>query len=151
MKKICFLFSIVFFASNFVFSQIKLADIVGVYQNCLIGCETYKLNADFTFDFLSSGDLDGGRTKGTWEFIGANKILIKFPKDEIESIQSDSSDSTVILDSNVTIQRPFPTNINFTKVIKDKQLCNLDDDGQITYCSKKVKNKKVKKLFPEEK
>lgn len=60
------------------FSQGNLSKIVGIYQYCDFPCRTIKLNADFTFDTLLSGDLFNNlRAKGIWKFAGKNKIYLK--------------------------------------------------------------------------
>ena len=62
-----------------VLSQSK--NIYGAYLRCEFVCTAIKINPDFTFYHLLDGDLfNGKRTKGTWKFIGENKIKAESPK-----------------------------------------------------------------------
>ena len=62
-----------------VLSQSK--NIYGTYLRCGFVCTAIKINLDFTFDHLLDGDLfNGKRTKGTWKFVGENKIKAESPK-----------------------------------------------------------------------
>ncbi len=56
--------------------------IYGAYQDCPFHCGTIKINPDFTFEYRLNGDLyNDERYKGTWKFIGRNKIKATSPED----------------------------------------------------------------------
>lgn len=81
MRWFFLLFNIILFAVNSNYSQNTLSKFDGAYQWCPFPCETYKINADFTFDYLLDGDLfNNERAKGTWRFVGENKIHLQTPK-----------------------------------------------------------------------
>ncbi len=47
----------------------------GAYQICPFACEAVQINTDFTFMHRLNGDLFNDiRTKGTWQFVGKDKI-----------------------------------------------------------------------------
>jgi hypothetical protein len=56
--------------------------IYGAYQVCPFHCWTIKINRDSTFEYRLNGDLfNDERYKGTWRFIGKNKIKANSPED----------------------------------------------------------------------
>jgi hypothetical protein len=55
--------------------------IYGAYQDCPFHCRTIRINPDFTFDYRLEGDLYNVRAKGTWKFIGKNRIRATIPED----------------------------------------------------------------------
>jgi hypothetical protein len=63
-------------------SSAQSSSIFGAYQDCPFYCRTIKINPDFTFEHVSDGDLfNDERIKGTWKFIGRNKIKATSPED----------------------------------------------------------------------
>jgi len=115
-----------------------------------------KLNADKTFEFLNQGEFGVGRLKGTWEFVGENKIRIKAKSEEFKSsldkepIRPDNSGVIVTPDSSATIDQPYPTEIDEILIFKGKKLCSLDEEGNVRFCYRKLSNKTAKKLFSKE-
>src|SRR5215475_11651965 len=82
MKKalITFALAVLFACSSQSYGQ-YLA-IYGAYQDCPFHCRTIRINADFTFEYRLDGDLfNDERYKGTWRFIGRNKIRATSPED----------------------------------------------------------------------
>jgi hypothetical protein len=58
------------------------ATIYGAYQDCPFHCRTIRINPDHTFDYRLNGDLyNDQRYRGTWKFIGQNKIKANSPVD----------------------------------------------------------------------
>ena len=56
--------------------------IYGAYQDCLFHCRTIKINPNHTFEYRLNGDLyNDERVKGTWKFVGRNKIRATSPVD----------------------------------------------------------------------
>ncbi len=158
MNKFLFSFSVILLLFGQVFSQNNAQKFVGIYKDCPFHCTIYKLNSDFTFEYLSVGDIYNGRTKGIWKLSESNKIILNFPKIENESNTAgkaktenaapDKNDVIVIPDSDTTIDYGFPVNISYTFILKNKSLCELDEDGKTTFCYKKVKVSEAEKLFP---
>lgn len=63
-------------------SSAQSPSVYGAYQDCPFHCRTIKINTDFTFEYRLSGDLfNDERYKGTWRFIGKNKIRATSPED----------------------------------------------------------------------
>jgi len=78
MGKFLFLSFIILLSASQIFSQNNQRKIAGAYQWCPFECETFKLNDDFTFDYIIDGDLFyNRRTKGVWKFVGKNRIHLK--------------------------------------------------------------------------
>jgi hypothetical protein len=47
----------------------------GAYEDCPFACLTIQINPDFTFVYRLNGDLfNDQRTKGTWQFVGEDRI-----------------------------------------------------------------------------
>ena len=60
----------------------KQSTIYGAYQDCPFHCRTIRINRDYTFEYRLNGDLyNDERHKGTWKFIGRNKIRATSPPD----------------------------------------------------------------------
>ncbi len=68
-------------AANTVQVLAQSQSIFGVYKQCPFACRFIKINRDFTFEQLLDGDLfNNERTKGTWRFVGENKIKAESPR-----------------------------------------------------------------------
>lgn len=93
---ILFLFILLAVCQFSVYSQKPAEKIAGVYQFCPFHCEAYRLNTDFTFDYLIDGDLyNDERSSGTWEFVGTERIRLKLEpvsKKLIQSVEEKSGD-----------------------------------------------------------
>ena len=64
------------------YSSAQSPSIYGAYQDCPFHCRTIRINPDFTFEYRLNGDLyNDERYKGTWKFIGRNKIRATSPED----------------------------------------------------------------------
>jgi hypothetical protein len=73
LKPITVLLILLVVSSVQVLAQSK--NFYGAYQDCPFACETIQINPDFTFVHRLNGDLFNDiRTKGTWQFIGKDKI-----------------------------------------------------------------------------
>jgi hypothetical protein len=101
MKQMRFtLLNVAFFLLFACFSQsyAQSPSIYGAYQTCPFHCETIKINSDFTFEYRVNGDLfNDERYKGTWKFVGRNKIRATSPEDHsnlqvIEKISNRAND-----------------------------------------------------------
>jgi hypothetical protein len=68
--------SLIIWLTIFVISAAgQSSKIFGVYGQCPFACRYIQINSDHSFEELLTGDLfNGQRKKGTWEFIGKNKI-----------------------------------------------------------------------------
>ncbi len=73
LKSISVLLILFVFGGVQVLAQSK--SLYGAYQDCPFACETIQINSDFTFVHRLNGDLFNDiRTKGTWQFVGKDKI-----------------------------------------------------------------------------
>jgi len=84
--------------------------IYGVYQTCPFHCRTIKINSNHTFEYRLNGDLyHDERYKGTWVFVGRNKLratspIERSPLKVIEKPRPDAGDySVLVLDPNVGV------------------------------------------------
>lgn len=160
MKIIFALLLVIFCFAGFAFSQTKPSKIVGVYQWCPFPCQTIKLNADFTFDYLLDGDLfNNERAKGIWKFVGKNKIYLKtFEKPlDIKVEEKGENEAKIIniqfLDQMGAVfnKTEFVINENkyvsdengFCKIPKTKTLSILYRDRKTAY---DIKNKTASEL-----
>ena len=122
MKRFFLLLSFTLLMNICVLSQNNSSKIAGAYQFCPFPCETYKINADFTFDYLLDGDLfNNERTKGTWQFVGENKIYLKTLNENrklIYKVTEEIDESKVkilvqILDINGAVFPGIPVKLNY--------------------------------------
>ena len=132
MKKALFL--ILIFTCS-IYSQINSSEIAGAYQWCPFPCETYKINTDFTFDYLLDGDLfNNERAKGTWQLIGENKIHLKTPERKIvHKVTEESGEKTdsIVIQVKDTAGALFPgITIKTTNKGKEYQLIT-DETGLV--------------------
>ncbi|MCY7346384.1 MAG: hypothetical protein LH614_09225 [Pyrinomonadaceae bacterium] len=69
-------------------------NIFGVFKQCPFACRFIKINRDFTFEQLLDGDLfNHERTKGTWKFVGDNKIKAQSPRPSGEPQVKETSEN----------------------------------------------------------
>ena len=114
----------------------------GVYQWCLVRCETIKINNDFTFEFLfEKKDLYRGILSGKWKIVGQNKIKLE-AKDEERIKQFEILEK----ESQITIDPAYPTEIDCEFIFKKNKLCGLFN-GEIYSCYKRLNKTEAKKLF----
>lgn len=82
MKFILITVALALLLACFSQSYAQSASIYGAYQDCPFHCQTIKINPDFTFEYRLDGDLyNDERYRGTWKFIGSNKIKATSPED----------------------------------------------------------------------
>lgn len=84
--------------------------IYGAYQDCPFHCRTIRINPNHTFEYRLNGDLyNDQRYKGTWRFIGRNKLKANSPVDRsplkvVEKPRAGATDySVLVLDPNGAI------------------------------------------------
>lgn len=167
MNKFLFLVLIFFLFVSQLFSQNIPQKIAGAYQWCPFPCETIKLNQDFTFDYLLDGDLfNNERTKGTWKFVGENKIYLKSPERKlvykIIEEQNENADKILIqvIDFNGAVFPGIPIKIKSQErekqfVTNENGTCEIPNTDEITFDwmrfseSYKIENPKTNKLTVE--
>ena len=83
--------------------------IFGVFKQCPFACRFIKINRDFTFEQLLDGDLfNNERTKGTWKFVGDNKIKAQSPRPSGEPQVKETSENrnnflVIVVDSSSAV------------------------------------------------
>lgn len=82
MKLNCFPAALILLFTCVAQSSAQSSSIYGAYQDCPFYCRTIRINRDYTFEYVSDGDLfNDERIKGTWKFIGRNKLKATSPED----------------------------------------------------------------------
>lgn len=148
MKRISLLFLILFCFYSFAFSQANVSKIVGAYQRCPFHCETFKLNADYTFDSILDGDLFNDiRAKGTWKFIDKDKIHLKTEEKllevKVEEKSGEQSDKIKIrtIDDNGAIYPYIKIQANKKEFVTDENgFVEIPKTDEITISYQHLKN-----------
>ena len=118
---------------SFTFASVSVAQqptIYGTYRDCPFHCRTVRINPNHTFEYRLNGDLyNDERYKGTWKFVGHNKLKANSPVDRtpLKVIEKPKANgayySVLVLDPNgaivsgavisgLTDRRPFSVTTN---------------------------------------
>ncbi|HEY0430079.1 MAG TPA: hypothetical protein VGC76_20010 [Pyrinomonadaceae bacterium] len=114
---------------------------IGVFRSCLIHCSTYKIKADFTFEYTAKGDMFNITREGTWQYVDKDKIHLFAPgrRYEPDTLILKQNDGTEI--EAFDLPKPDILTINKTSIIKNEKLCIMEEDGEILFCFPRVKSK----------
>jgi hypothetical protein len=82
---------------NILLSQeIKIENVVGTYQRCLMGCLIIKIRPDYTFSYQAEDDVgDPPQVEGKWSFNARNILLANTFKQPDQYPITNKKDSTL--------------------------------------------------------
>lgn len=116
------------------FAQLQQSSIAGAFQWCPFHCETFKINRDFTFEYLVYGDLfNNERTSGKWTFMSKDKIhLISRPVKLVSKVEEQTADPNDKISIHIqdSVGAVFPGIIVRFSGAGGQAQCTTDADGR---------------------